>query len=114
MCVRGAGPHGPAPARSQKTAEGAPVSLASFVKVGFAGEVADGSNLRFGMTSRQLHRSTTIVLSVLMAAIGVALAVEAFTAAGSPFSSRLLLGALFLAAGVGRLYVERRRRRGGS
>jgi hypothetical protein len=64
------------------------------------------------MTGRQVHRSGTMVLSLLMAAIGVALIVEAVNGHGSAISPRLLLGALFLAAGAGRLYVELRRGRG--
>ena len=64
------------------------------------------------MTGRQVHRAGTWVLSVLMAAIGVALIVEALAGHGSAISPRLLLGVLFIAAGVGRLYLEVRRDRG--
>jgi hypothetical protein len=60
------------------------------------------------MTGRHLHRSLTKVLSLAMIAVGVVLAVEAFVESGSPWA-RLLLGALFVAAGMGRLYVEVRR-----
>jgi hypothetical protein len=48
----------------------------------------------------------TFVLSLLMLAIGVALIVQAVAGHGSVISPRLLLGALFVAAGAGRLYVE--------
>ena len=51
------------------------------------------------------------MLSLLMAAIGLALIVEAVGGHGSVLSPRLLLGVLFVAAGVGRLYVEVRRGR---
>jgi hypothetical protein len=54
----------------------------------------------------------TLVLSLLMAAIGVGLIVEAVAGHGSVLSPRLLLGVLFLAAGVGRMYVETVRGRG--
>jgi hypothetical protein len=64
------------------------------------------------MTGRQAHRVGTRVLSVVMAAIGVALIVQAVAGNGSALSPRLLLGALFIAAGLGRLYLERRRGRG--
>jgi hypothetical protein len=64
------------------------------------------------MTGRRIHRSGTFVLSLLMAAIGVALIVQAVRGHGSVVSPRLLLGALFVAAGTGRLYVEKRRGRG--
>jgi hypothetical protein len=60
------------------------------------------------MTGRHLHRSLTMALSLVMAAVGVTLAVEALVRSGTPWA-RLLLGALFLAAGLGRLYVEVRR-----
>ena len=53
----------------------------------------------------------TFVLSLAMAAIGVALLVQAL-AGPSLLSPRLLLGVLFIAAGGGRWYVEVRRARG--
>jgi hypothetical protein len=58
------------------------------------------------MTGRGAHRAGTFVLSLLMAAIGVALIVQAVSGHGSVISPRLLLGALFIAAAVGRLYIE--------
>jgi hypothetical protein len=64
------------------------------------------------MIGRQAHRTGTFVLSLLMAIIGVALIVQAVGGHGSAISPRLLLGVLFVAAGVGRLYVEVRRGRG--
>lgn len=62
------------------------------------------------MSGRQAHRAGTMLLSGLMAIIGVALIVQALFAAGS-LSYRLLAGVLFLLAGAGRLYVEVRRGR---
>ena len=64
------------------------------------------------MTGRQAHRTATMVFSLLMLAIGLALIVETVIGHGSPISPRMLLGVLFVAAGVGRLYVEIRRGRG--
>jgi predicted hotdog family 3-hydroxylacyl-ACP dehydratase len=61
------------------------------------------------MTGRQVHRSTARALAALMALIGVALMVEAMAGHGGVLSARTLLGALFLAAGLGRLYLEARR-----
>jgi hypothetical protein len=61
------------------------------------------------MNGRQAHRAGTFVLSLLMAAIGVALIVQALVGHGSAISPRLLLGALFIAAGAGRMFVEVRR-----
>ncbi len=64
------------------------------------------------MTGRRVHRYSTVILSLLMAALGVALVGQAVGAHGSVVSGRLLLGVLFLAAGFGRLYLEYRRGRG--
>ncbi|HST55266.1 MAG TPA: hypothetical protein VLJ42_05140 [Solirubrobacteraceae bacterium] len=57
------------------------------------------------MRPRRLHRSSTAVMCALMVIIGVALIVQAVAGSGF-FSPRLLLGVLFIAAGLGRLYVE--------
>jgi hypothetical protein len=64
------------------------------------------------MTAQQAHRSATLVFSLVMAVIGVALIVEAVGGRGSVVSPRLLLGLLFIAAGAGRLWVEAKRGRG--
>ncbi|HMH47723.1 MAG TPA: hypothetical protein VK538_08405 [Solirubrobacteraceae bacterium] len=64
------------------------------------------------MSGRQVHRSGTFVLSVLMAVIGLALIVQAVGGHGGVISPRLLLGALFLAAGIARIYLEHKRGRG--
>jgi hypothetical protein len=61
------------------------------------------------MTGRQVHRSGTLVFSVAMAAIGVALIVQVATGDGGVVSARLLIGVLFLAAGIARLYLEHKR-----
>jgi hypothetical protein len=47
-----------------------------------------------------------------MAAIGLALLVQALGGDGGVLSPRLLLGVLFIAAGAGRVYLEVRRSRG--
>ena len=49
-----------------------------------------------------MHRGSTFVLSLVMAALGVALIVQAVTGHGGVISLRLLLGVLFIAAGGGR------------
>jgi hypothetical protein len=57
-----------------------------------------------------VHRSGTLLMSVLMAAIGVALIVEAIVGVRRGAISVLLVaGVLFVAAGVGRLYIELKR-----
>ena len=50
-----------------------------------------------------------MTLAVLMAVLGVALVAEALGGHGGVLSARTLLGLLFLAAGLGRLYIELRR-----
>jgi predicted membrane channel-forming protein YqfA (hemolysin III family) len=61
------------------------------------------------MTGRQVHRSGTVVFSVLMGAIGVALIAQVLSGDGGVLSARMLLGILFLAAGIARVYLERKR-----
>ena len=51
----------------------------------------------------------TLVLSSLMVLIGVAMIVQALAGGGGPLAVGVVLGLLFVAAGAGRLYVERRR-----
>ena len=61
------------------------------------------------MSGRQVHRSGTLVFSVVMATIGVALIAQVATGDGGVLSARLLLGVLFLAGGIARLYLEHKR-----
>ncbi len=63
------------------------------------------------MLGENIHRAGTLVLSTVMAILGIALIIQAATAGAGVISGRLLLGLLFLAAGVGRTYVELRRGR---
>jgi hypothetical protein len=63
------------------------------------------------MNGRQAHRMGTLVLSLAMVAIGLALIVQAVSGGSSSITARLLLGVLFIAAGCGRWYVELRRSR---
>ena len=51
----------------------------------------------------------TRVLSVLMVLVGIAIVVRTLAEGGGPAAIGLLLGVLFVAAGAGRMYVERRR-----
>jgi len=51
----------------------------------------------------------TLVFSLAMVAIGLALIVQVVTGSSSSITGRLLLGVLFVAAGCGRWYVELRR-----
>ena len=63
------------------------------------------------MRGRTVHRSGTVVFSVLMVAIGVALIGQVIAGTGSAVSVRLLLGVLFIAGGLARLYLEYKRGR---
>ena len=60
--------------------------------------------------SGRIHRGGTVLLSLLMAVIGLALVAQALTGHGGVISDRTLLGALFAAAGSGRLWLVRARR----
>jgi hypothetical protein len=51
----------------------------------------------------------TQLLSAAMIVIGIALIVRTLAAGGGAIAVGVIFGLLFLAAGVGRLYVERRR-----
>ena len=46
-------------------------------------------------------------MSLLMVVIGVAMIVRTLAAGGGPLASGLLLGVLFIAAGIGRMYLRR-------
>jgi hypothetical protein len=51
----------------------------------------------------------TLVLSSLMVVIGLAMIVRAIAGGGGPLAVGIVLGLLFVAAGAGRIYAERRR-----
>ncbi len=51
----------------------------------------------------------TGLLSGVMVLLGVAMIVRTLAAGGGPLAVGLLLGLLFVAAGAGRLWAERRR-----
>ena len=53
--------------------------------------------------------AATQVLSALMVLIGIAILVRTIAEGGGATAFGILLGVLFMAAGAGRLYVERRR-----
>jgi len=54
-------------------------------------------------------RGATQVLSVLMVLIGLAIVVRTLAEGGGAAAFGVLVGLLFVAAGAGRLYAERRR-----
>jgi hypothetical protein len=54
-------------------------------------------------------KALTRLTSGLMVVIGVAIVVRTIGAGGGPAALGVVLGALFVAAGAGRLYAERER-----
>jgi hypothetical protein len=56
---------------------------------------------------KPIRGGATILLSVAMAVIGLVLIVRTLTAGGGPLATGVILGALFVAAGVGRAYIGR-------
>jgi multisubunit Na+/H+ antiporter MnhB subunit len=57
--------------------------------------------------ARDVHRRGTQLLSVAMLVIGVALIVRALAAGGGALAVGVVFGTLFVAAGLGRLWVAR-------
>lgn len=55
-----------------------------------------------------MHDKTTHLLSGLMIVIGVAMLVSTIARGGGPISFGVVLGILFIAAGAGRIYVQRK------
>jgi hypothetical protein len=51
----------------------------------------------------------TLVLSGLMVVIGVMMVVTTLARGGGPLATGVLAGVLFVAAGAGRIHLERRR-----
>jgi hypothetical protein len=51
----------------------------------------------------------TVLLSGVIVLIGLAMIVRTLASGGGPLAVGLLLGLLFVAAGAGRLWAERRR-----
>jgi hypothetical protein len=56
----------------------------------------------------QFRAASTRTFSTVMVVIGVALIVRTIAAGGGALAVGLLLGILFIAAGVGRLYMQSR------
>jgi hypothetical protein len=63
---------------------------------------------------RDVHRGTTGLLSVTLILLGIAMIARTVANGGGPLAFGLLLGVLFIAAGLGRLYVNARLSRGRS
>jgi hypothetical protein len=50
----------------------------------------------------------TLAMSAVMIVLGLALVVRTLTEGGGPLAIGMLLGVLFVAAGLGRIWVSRR------
>ncbi len=57
---------------------------------------------------RQLHSSSTRVLSAAMILIGIGLIVRTLVAGGGALATGIVLGVLFVLAGMARLYLQLR------
>jgi hypothetical protein len=57
---------------------------------------------------RNLHRQPTGLLSVILVILGVAMIVRTLAAGGGGLAFGLLMGVLFIAAGLGRIYINTR------
>jgi hypothetical protein len=56
---------------------------------------------------RNVHRTGTVVLSLAMLLLGLAMIVRAVVAGGGVLAVGVIFGLLFVAAGAGRLWVAR-------
>ena len=57
---------------------------------------------------RQFQNSSTRVLSIVMIVIGIALIVRTLAAGGGAVATGIVLGVLFVLAGLARLYMQLR------
>jgi multisubunit Na+/H+ antiporter MnhB subunit len=60
------------------------------------------------MARGQLHSSSTRVLSIVMILIGIALIARTLLAGGGALATGIVLGVLFVLAGLARLYLQLR------
>jgi hypothetical protein len=58
---------------------------------------------------REVHRRTSLLLAGAMLAVGIALIATTLGRGGGPLAVGVVLGVLFCAVGVGRLYLGTRR-----
>jgi preprotein translocase subunit SecF len=59
-------------------------------------------------SGRNLHGSTTTILSALMIIIGAGLVIRTLSLGGGLLAIGVIMGVLFIAAGCGRLWVANR------
>ncbi|MEA2245614.1 MAG: hypothetical protein QOH46_143 [Solirubrobacteraceae bacterium] len=58
--------------------------------------------------SRDVHRGSTLLLSLIMVVLGLAMIARALAGGGGVLAVGVVFGLLFVAAGVGRIWVARR------
>jgi hypothetical protein len=56
--------------------------------------------------SRQMRQTFNRLTSAAMVVIGIALLIRTIAAGGGALASGIVLGVLFIAAGVGRIYLQ--------
>ena len=61
---------------------------------------------------RDIHRQASNALSLVLIALGVAIVVRTLAGGSDGFALGYLMGPLFIAAGVGRIYINKRLPRG--
>jgi hypothetical protein len=59
-------------------------------------------------SARNAHRGSTMLLSLVMVLLGVAMIVRAVAGGGGVLAVGVVFGVLFVAAGAGRLWLARR------
>ncbi len=60
------------------------------------------------MSGRDAHRQLTTFFSVVLILLGAAMIIRTLAAGGGALAVGILLGVLFIAAGLGRIWVARR------
>jgi hypothetical protein len=66
------------------------------------------TRLRYMPRRRQLYSSSTRIFSIAMIVIGIALIVRTLAAGGGAIATGIVLGVLFVLAGMARLYLQLR------
>lgn len=62
---------------------------------------------------RDFHRNASNVLSAILIVLGVLITVRTLSGGADGFALGFLLGPLFVAAGIGRIYINKKLARGG-
>jgi hypothetical protein len=60
------------------------------------------------------YRQSTVVMSAVLALLGVVLVVRTLAGGGGPLALGVIIGVLFALLGAARLFLARRRPRGGN